>query len=85
MKWIHSLTQEIKSFDKKTSFILRKGLLFSLLLGLFSTLLLAFYNSLFAFPILFKIGISLLQTSLMFAVTFFICALGFDTIKKEWE
>ena len=85
MKWIHSLTQEIKNFDKKTSFILRKGLLFSLLLGLFSTLLLAFYNSLFAFPILFKVGISLLQTSLMFAVTFFICALGFDTIKKEWE
>ncbi len=85
MKWIHSLTQEIKSFDKKTSFILRKGLLFSLLLGLFSTLLLAFYNGIFAFPILFKIGISLLQTSLMFAVTFFICALGFDTIKKEWN
>ena len=85
MKWIHSLTQEIKNFDKKTSFILRKGLLFSLLLGLFSTLLLAFYNGIFAFPILFKVGISLLQTSLMFAVTFFICALGFDTIKKELE
>ena len=85
MKWIHSLTQEIKNFDKKIALLLRKGLLFSLLLGLFSTLLLAFYEELFAFPILFKIGISLLQTSLMFAVTFFICALGFDTIKKEWE
>ncbi len=85
MKWIHILANEIKNFDKKTIFILKKGLLFSLFLSLFSTSLLAFYEKFFAFPILFKVGISLLRTSLMFAVTFFICAIGFDTIKKEWN
>lgn len=85
MKLIHKLVNEIKSFDKKTILILKKGLLFSLFLSLFSTFLLAFYEELFAFPILFKVGISLLRTSLMFAVTFFICAIGFDTIKKELD
>ncbi len=85
MKWIHSLINEVKNFDKKTTFLLKKGLFFSLLLALFSTFLLAFYDGLFAFPVLFKIGISLLRTSLMFAITFFICAIGFDTIKKEWN
>ncbi len=83
MKLIHRLVSEIKNFDKKTISILKNGLLFSLFLSLFSTFLLAFYEELFAFPILFKVGISLLRTSLMFAVTFFICAIGFDTIKKE--
>ena len=83
MKLIHRLVSEIKNFDKKTISILKNGLLFSLFLSLFSTFLLAFYEELFAFPILFKVGISLLRTSLMFAVAFFICAIGFDTIKKE--
>ena len=83
MKLIHRIVSEIKNFDKKTISILKNGLLFSLFLSLFSTFLLAFYEELFAFPILFKVGISLLRTSLMFAVTFFICAIGFDTIKKE--
>lgn len=85
MKLIHRLVSEIKNFDKKTISILKNGLLFSLFLSLFSTFLLAFYEELFAFPILFKVGISLLRTSLMFAVTFFICAIGFDTIKKELD
>ena len=85
MKLIHKLVSEIKSFDKKTILILKKGLLFSFFLSLFSTFLLAFYEELFAFPILFKVGISLLKTSFMFAVTFLICAIGFDTIKKELE
>lgn len=85
MKLIHSVINKIKDFDKKTTVLLKKGLFFSLLLCLFSAFLLAFYEGLYAFPILFEIGISLFKTSLMFAVTFFICAIGFDTIKKEFN
>ncbi len=83
MKLLHKLMNEMKTLDKKTTFLLKRGLLFSLLLSLFSTFLLAFYESLFALPMLFEIGISLLQTSLMFAVMFFICAISFHTIKRE--
>lgn len=83
MKILTTLMDKMKNLDEKTKKIMQKGHIFSLLLCLFSSLLLFTYETIYHNPSLFYIGISLFRTSLMFACTFCICAIGFDTIKKQ--
>lgn len=83
MKIVTTLIQKIKNFDEKTKELMEKGYFFSFLLCLFSGFILFIYETIYHNPSLFYIGISLFRTSLMFACTFLICAIGFDTIKKQ--
>lgn len=83
MRLLKMLKNKIKNLDEKTKKIMHIGFVFSFFLCIFSALSLLTYETLYAIPSLFYIGISLFRTSLMFACMFFICGIGFDSIKKE--
>lgn len=77
------LTDKIKNLDIKIKKIMHFGFIFSFVLSIISILTLCTYDIIYNIPTLFYVGISLFRTSLMFACTFFICGIGFDSIKKE--
>lgn len=83
MNIIKTLIEKLKNLDNKTKKIMHVGFIFSFILCTLSTLILFTYNSFYNLPDLFYAGISLFKTSLIFACTFFICGLGFDTMLKE--
>lgn len=83
MKIINTLIDKVKNLDKKVLKIMHNGFIFSFILCIISGLSLFTYDIFYNLPDLFYIGISLFRTSLMFACTFFIFGIGFDTIKKE--
>ncbi len=83
MKIINTLIDKIKNLDKKVVKIMHIGFIFSFILCIISGLSLFTYETIYNLPELFYSGISLFRTSLMFACTFFIFGIGFDTIKKE--
>ena len=83
MNIINTLVNKIKNLDCKTKKIMRIGLICSFILCLISAFSLFTYETFYSIPTLFYIGISLFRTSLMFACSFFICGIGFDTIKNE--
>ena len=77
------LIDKIKNLDKKVKKIMNIGFIFSFFLSILAVLSLFTYEFFYSIPTLFYAGISLFRTSLMFACTFFICGIGFDTITKE--
>lgn len=83
MRIINKFIDTIKNLDIKIKNIMNKGLVFSFLLCIFSTILLFTYEFIYENPNLFYIGISLFKSSLMFCCSFIMCAIGFDTIKNE--
>ena len=83
MTVINTLIDKVKNLDKKVLKIMHTGFIFSFILCIVSVLSLFTYEMFYTLPELFYSGISLFRTSLIFACTFFICGLGFDTIKKE--
>ena len=83
MKIINTLVNKIKNLDESVKKLMCKGYSFSFLLCIFASLTLFTYEIFYHNPTLYYIGLSLFRTSLMFACTFFMCAIGFDTIKKE--
>lgn len=83
MNLVKILIDKIKNLDKKTKKIMHIGFIFSFILSIIAILSLCTYDIFYPIPDLFYVGISLFRTSLMFACTFFICAIGFDTMKKE--
>ena len=83
MKFINILSDKIKNLDLKIVKLMKIGFIISFILCLLSSSLLFTYQFIISMPILFYIGISLFRTSLSFGVTFFICGLGFDTMKKQ--
>ena len=83
MNIIVGLINKINGFDLKTKKIMSSGFKFSFIICILSCIILFTYETFYNIPFLFYIGLSLFRTSLMFGITFFICALGFDTIKKE--
>lgn len=80
---IKILIDKIKNLDIKIKRIMNIGFVFSFILAIIAMLTLYTYDIFYSIPTLFYAGISLFRTSLIFACTFFICAVGFDTIKKE--
>lgn len=82
MNLFKRLIDKIKKLDSKTKKIMHIGFIFSFFLCMISGFSLFTYE-LYPIPSLFYIGISLFRTSLMFACMFFICGIGFDSIKKE--
>ncbi len=83
MNIINTLVNKIKNLDCKTKKIMRIGLIVSFVLCLISAFSLFTYETFYSIPTLFYIGISLFRTSLMFACSFLICGISFDTIKNE--
>ena len=83
MKIVNQLIDKVKNLDKNTVKIMMPGFTFSFILCLISTISLFTYEIIYSLPNLFYIGISLFKTGLMFACMFFICGIGFDTIKKQ--
>jgi len=83
MNIIKTLIDNLKNLDVKIKKLMNHGFKFSFGMCIVSILILLTYNNFYNLPDLFYIGLSLFRTSLMFACTFFMCGLGFDTIKKE--
>lgn len=83
MKIINLLLDKIKNLDGKVKKIMNVGFKFSFILCMIAGLSLFTYEIFYSIPSLFYAGISLFRTSLMFACMFFICGIGFDTIKKQ--
>lgn len=83
MNIINTLIAKIKNLDCKLKKIMYVGFIISFSLGILATILLFTYESFYKLPPLFYSGISLLKSSLIFACSFFIGAISFDTIKKE--
>ncbi len=85
MKFINMLFSEIKNLDSKIAKIMKFGMIISFIIALIATTTLITYEIFYSLPTLFYIGISLFRASLTFAVMFFICAIGFDTLKNEFK
>ena len=83
MIFFNKFIERFKNLDIKIKKILHKGFIFSFILCIFSTSLLFTYQTFYASPLLYYIGLSLFKSSLMFACSFIMCAIGFDTIKNE--
>lgn len=77
------LTDKLKNLDIKIKKIMNAGFIFSFILSIIAILTLCTYDIFYSIPTLFYVGISLFRTSLMFACMFFICGIGFDSIRKE--
>jgi len=83
MKIIDQLYDKFKNLDKKILKIMNSGFIFSFAILIIAMISLFTYEIFYSLPALFYTGISLFKTSLMFACTFVICGIGFDTMKKE--
>ena len=83
MKIIKAFFEKIKNLDNKIKKIIHVGFIFSFLLNLIAVSLLFTYEVFYSIPDLFYAGISLFRTSLMFACSFIISGISFDTILKE--
>ncbi len=80
---IKKLLEKVRTLDKKIKDIMYIGFKLSFVLCIVASFTLLTYETIFSLPYLFYAGIAILQASLMFSCTFFICAIGFDTIKKQ--
>ena len=83
MKFINILSEKIKNLDLKIVKLMKIGFIISFIMCLLSSSLLFTYQFIISLPILFYISISIFRSSLSFGVTFFICGIGFDTMKKQ--
>lgn len=83
MKFVNILLNKVKNLDDKIVKVMKAGFVFSFIVCILSGMILLTYEVFYSLPTLFYIGISLFRTSLSFAVTFFICGIGFDTVQKE--
>ena len=80
---LSSIVNCFKNLDIKIKNIMRLGFLFSLILCLFSTLILYTYHKFKINPIIFTTGAILFKTSLVFFESFLICGISFDKIIKN--
>ena len=83
MKFINILSDKIKNLDLQVVKLMKFGFIISFIMCLLSSSLLFTYQFIISLPILFYISISIFRSSLSFGVTFFICGIGFDTMKKQ--
>ena len=83
MFYFNKFIEKLNNLDLKIKKILHIGIFSSFVLCIVSTILLFTYQSFYKLPLLYYSGLSLLKSSLMFISFFIMCAIGFDTIKKE--
>ena len=80
---IKFLREKINNLESLVKKIMKCGLYFSFFLCMLSASILFTYQTFYAMPDLYYIGLSLFKTSLTFAIAFFICGLAIDSIKKQ--
>ena len=82
-KFICMIKQTFINLDKKAIHIMKKGLIFCIVLSSFSLIILLAYEYFSLNPFVFKLGLGLFKSSIIFAISFIICAIATDTIKKQ--
>ena len=82
---INKLINSIKNIDKKILKIMFLGFKFSFIICIISCLISLCYIFNPISHIIYISGIILFKTSITFAVSFFICAVAMDKIKKQLE
>lgn len=85
MNFINMLIDNLKNMDVKISKLMKFGFTFCFVLLVLSLFILLTYKLLYSHPNLYYIGFSLLKSSLVFAITFFACGIGFNSIKKQLQ
>ena len=80
MEQIHKY---LKTIDSNVLEIITKGICFSVILSIISTLILSIYVFNYHIPSLFYIGFSIMKTSIYYIVFFIICGISFNKIKKD--
>ena len=78
------IIEELKKFDKSILKVMKSGMKFSFIFCLFSTLVLAVYETIHI-PKLFYAGICLFQSSLFFLVAFIAYGFIFNKIKTLYH
>lgn len=71
------------SLDIKIKKIMKCGFIFSLCFCLIATLILLTYESIYASPDLYYIGLQMIKTGFTFVIEFIICGIAFDKIKQQ--
>ena len=80
---LNMIKDKFKNLEKNIIKIMKGGIEFSFGICLISILILIVYQTFFALPLLYYIGLILFKTSLIFIMQFIICGFAFDTIKKQ--
>lgn len=80
--FIKTITEKFSTLELPIKKIMKKGIKFSFIITIISTLILLTYE--FSGNIHFYyIGLNLFQVSLFWVVEFIICGIAIDTIKKQ--
>lgn len=77
------IIDSFKNLDEITYKIMKYGLKTCFVICIVSTIILFTYETLFASPNLYHIGLSLFRLSLTFGIEFIICGIVVDSIKKQ--
>ena len=72
-----------KELDIKIKKIMKYGFIFSLCFCLVATIILLTYETVYASPDLYYIGLQMIQTGLFFMIEFIVCGVAVDKIKKQ--
>ena len=80
---LNMIKDKFNNLEKNIIKIMKCGIEFSFGICIISMLILIIYQSFFATPDLYYIGLILFKTSLIFIIQFIICGFAFDTIKKQ--
>ena len=72
-----------KELDIKVKKIMKYGFIFSLCFCLVATIILLTYETVYASPDLYYIGLQMIQTGLSFMIEFIVCGVAVDKIKKQ--
>lgn len=78
-----SIINLFSELDVKIKKIMRYGFIFSLCFCLIATIILLTYETVYASPDLYYIGLQMIQTGLCFIIEFIICGIAVDKIKKQ--
>ncbi len=69
--------------DVKIKKIMKYGLKFSMFFCFIAALILLFYETIYASPDLYYIGLKMIETGLFFITEFIICGIAVDKISKQ--
>lgn len=80
---IHKFIDNLFCMDKSISRVVKFGFIFSMIICIASVILFYFYNSLSLNYIYHELSLGLFKTGIMFGISFFICGIATNTIRKE--
>ena len=81
---LKDLLNQLKKLETKTKTIMKYGFISALLVSIISCIILLTYETVYASPDLYYIGLQVFKISLIIGVSFFVCGFAVDTIKNEF-